>query len=218
MLGCLGPVDAGPIQHAGGRTHRCFDVHLHSLLWGFRKPSRDSRPRGRLLLFRPGDVSTGIRPIIGRPSLFPHSSTRMPEGLPCGWLAKLAGIRGCRVPRKQHTDGVGGIYPLAGNIVSARPGQRDRVLPAHHFGPSRLDSCSNFGLFFPNGVYRHFTLCSPCHPSPRPSPPVAGSFGLPSRVGPTVSCGYFSGSSIRKNYSSRMCRWAFPTERKVSYS
>src|SRR5262245_57056678 len=49
-------------------------------------------PEGSQLAFARGDVATPIRPITGRPSLPPPSSTRRPIGSPCGWPT-LAGGR-----------------------------------------------------------------------------------------------------------------------------
>ena len=60
----------------------------------FSKLSRDVSPVGRLLTFVPGDVSTRIRPITGRPSLLPISFTRIPVVRPRGFPTE---------PARRHT-------------------------------------------------------------------------------------------------------------------
>src|SRR5205823_8620953 len=49
------------------RSHR----HLQHLLYRFLYGSRAETPQGSLRAFAPGDVTTRIRPVTGRPSLFP---------------------------------------------------------------------------------------------------------------------------------------------------
>src|SRR5262249_35641463 len=53
--------------------------------------SRAPTPEGSLHPFGWGDVATPIRPITGRPSLAPSSSTRCPVRSPCGPLS--GGVR-----------------------------------------------------------------------------------------------------------------------------
>src|SRR2546421_13122048 len=66
--------------------------HLLSFLCRLVKFSRHERPRGSLLAFTRGDVSTPIPPITGWPSLFPQSFTRYLIGSPCGCLPLLEDI------------------------------------------------------------------------------------------------------------------------------
>src|SRR6266566_7683320 len=49
---------------------------------------------------------TPIRPITGRPSLFPFSFARNPIGRPCGWLSLSGGLRVFHVPY-EYQDRVG---------------------------------------------------------------------------------------------------------------
>ena len=52
-----------PVQ----KSHR----HLQHLLYRFLHGSRAETPQGSLRACAPGDVTTRIRPVTGRPSLFP---------------------------------------------------------------------------------------------------------------------------------------------------
>src|SRR5271157_296868 len=49
---------------------------------------------------------TPIRPITGRPSLFPFSFARNPIDRPCGWLSLSEGLRVSHVPY-EYQDRVG---------------------------------------------------------------------------------------------------------------
>src|SRR6516164_1458838 len=60
--------------------------------------SRPPTPEGSQPGFPWGDVATPIRPITGRPSLAPSSSTRNPVGRPCDWPTPRGGLRAYHVP------------------------------------------------------------------------------------------------------------------------
>jgi hypothetical protein len=79
------PVDGVPVLSPG---RECTGVKRLSLLSPFprrfHKFSRNERPVGRGLTFVPGDVETRIRPITGRPSLFPTSQARTSVSFPHG--------------------------------------------------------------------------------------------------------------------------------------
>src|SRR5262249_57341097 len=67
---------------------------LRRLLRRLADRSRPPTPEGSLPGFPWGDVATPIRPITGRHSLPPSSSTRSPVGSPCGSLSLPVGVRG----------------------------------------------------------------------------------------------------------------------------
>jgi hypothetical protein len=65
--------------------------------------SRPPTPGGSRLAFARGHVATPIRPITGRPSLPPPSSTRRPIGLPYGWPTLAGGRRAYHVASRESS-------------------------------------------------------------------------------------------------------------------
>ena len=65
--------------------------------------SRPPTPGGSQLAFARGDVSTPIRPITGRRSLPPPSSTRRPVGSPCGGPTLAGGRRASHVASRESS-------------------------------------------------------------------------------------------------------------------
>ena len=66
-------------------------VICFSSYWRFSRFSCHERPVRRGLTFVPGNVSTRIRALTARHSLFRTSQTRMAMGIPCGLLSLLQG-------------------------------------------------------------------------------------------------------------------------------
>src|SRR6266571_1332923 len=66
------PWDGMPVcGDVGDSTSRRFRRHLHRPLYRFLKVSRSSTPQGSLPACASGNVAPRIRPVTGRPSLFP---------------------------------------------------------------------------------------------------------------------------------------------------
>ena len=82
--------------------------------------SRPPTPGGSQLAFARGDVATPIRPVTGRPSLAPPSSTRRPVGSPCGWPTLAGGRRASHVASQESSWVRPRLY--AGGTISA-PGE-----------------------------------------------------------------------------------------------
>ena len=83
------------------RGHR----HLQHLLYRFLRGSRAETPQGSQLACASGDVATRIRPITGRPSLFP---TPLPAPPSVGLAASLPRVEEqyeLTTFRKVDTDG-----------------------------------------------------------------------------------------------------------------
>src|SRR3954469_7401644 len=81
-----------------------------------------------------------IRPITGRPSLPPTSSTPCPISLPCGRATTEVGDVGLtQLPIEKNVDGVVGTYAPVGLIGCRRPAG-ERGGPTHVPFWSRLDS------------------------------------------------------------------------------
>ena len=109
--------------------------HLQHLLYRFLRRSRAETPQGSLRAFAPGDVTTRIRPMTGRPSLFP---TPIPAPPLVGLAAFLPFLRkeryGLTTFHKVDKDGLGALCsPVALDVhdrVMARPGTRYSALLA----------------------------------------------------------------------------------------
>lgn len=73
-------------------------TYLHPSLRWLTDGSRPPTPRGSLPACAEGEETTPIRPITGRPSLAPRSSTRSPIGAPCDAPSLTGGLRAYHVP------------------------------------------------------------------------------------------------------------------------
>src|SRR5262249_17504327 len=97
------PHQQGPLRP---RRHRCFAAQRRLAVL-----SRASTPEGSLPACAWGDVPTPLRPITGRLSLAPSSSTRCPSRAsydsPC--CLEAAGQRAYHVPQVKHTGGLGRV-------------------------------------------------------------------------------------------------------------
>src|SRR4029078_12933026 len=93
------PMNGVPVYgFVGSRTSRNFCRHLLCFLGRFAMRSRADRPEGSQRAFAPEHVALRIRPITGRRSLSPSSSTRTAFGPPYGLLTPGGTIRAYRVP------------------------------------------------------------------------------------------------------------------------
>ena len=102
--------------------------------------SRPPTPGGSRLAFARGDVSTPIRPITGRPSLPPPSSTRRPIGSPCGWPTLAGGRRASHVASQESSW----VRPrLDAGGTSSAPDEFAASGPGHL--PSWSEPLSTFG-------------------------------------------------------------------------
>ena len=144
-------------------------------------PSRDVRRGGRQLSFEPGNVSPGIRPITGRPSLLPPSCARTSVGRPCGCLA-----------HKDHGQTYGvAVFHVRYMRRGRAPSVRRRELlsaqtPDERRSADPLDllvqaSCSSLGLVRFHDACNGSVRLSPVSPSPWPSPDAASRFERLSR-------------------------------------
>jgi hypothetical protein len=94
-----------------------------------------STPGGSRLAFARGDLATPIRPVTGRPSLPPPSSTRRPIGSSYGSPTLTGGRRAYHVASRESSWVRPRLY--AGGSSSA-PGELGAPGPGHvPFGPSR---------------------------------------------------------------------------------
>jgi hypothetical protein len=101
---------------------------LHRSLRRLADRSRPSTPEGSRPAFARGDVSTPIRPITGRPSLAPSSSTRSPIGRPCDLPTPRGGLRAYHVPLTQPS----GLGRVSGPVVRhLRQGNAEAPAPDH---------------------------------------------------------------------------------------
>jgi hypothetical protein len=160
--------------------------HLQHLLYRFLHGSRAETPQGSQPAFALGQVATRIRPITGRPSLFP---TPLPAPPSVDLMTSLPSQKeryGLTTFPKVDTDGVGALCsPVALGVhdrVMARPCTRSSALLAQAWQHLWLASCYD--------VYREFTsVHHTIHPAP--SPPDAGRYTVPSRFRcQSGDCGY----------------------------
>ena len=161
--------------------------HLQHLLYRFLSGSRAETPQGSQPACASGDVATRIRPITGRPSLFP---TPLPAPPSVGLTAFLPVLRqeryGLTTFRKVDTNGVGALCPPGAWDV------HDRVLSRLCTRSSALlaQASQHLWLVSSYDVYREFT-CVHHTIQPAPSPPDAGRYTLPSRFRcQSRDCGY----------------------------
>src|SRR5947208_2962789 len=103
---------------------------LRRLAGGSRPPT----PRGSPPPFGRGDVTTPIRPVTGRHSLPPRSSTRSPIGSSYDSLSLAGGLRAYRVPPTQPGGSGRASGPVALHLRQRNAGAS---APGHApFGPS----------------------------------------------------------------------------------
>ena len=126
------------------RGHR----HLQHLLYRFLYGSRAETPQRSLPACASGDVAkrigaTRIRPITGRPSLFP---TPLPASPSVGLTAFLPGLRqeryGLTTFHKVDKDGLGALCPPVALGVHDRAGMK----PCTRYSACWLKPLSTFGL------------------------------------------------------------------------
>ena len=166
--------------------------HLQHLLCRFLRDSRAETPQGSLPACASGDVAksigaTRIRPITGRPSLFP---TPIPASPSVGLTAFLPVLRqeryGLTTFHKVDKDGLGALSPPGALNV------HDRVLSRPYTRSSALlaQAWQHLWLVAHHDVYREFT-CVHHTIHPAPSPPDAGRYTVPSRFRCQLgNCGY----------------------------
>jgi len=121
------------------KSHR----HLPHLLYRFLYASRAETPQGSLRACAPGDVTTRIRPMTGRPSLFP---TPIPAPPLVGLTASLPFLRkeryGLTTFHKVDTNRLGALYsPVALNVHD-----RGSWNPCTRYSAFWLKPLSIFGL------------------------------------------------------------------------
>ena len=172
------------------QSHR----HLQHLLYRFLGGSRAETPQGSQLAFAPGNVTTRIRPITGRPSLFP---TPLPAPPSVDLTAFLPSFRkeqyGLPTFRKVDKDGLGAL------CSPGALGVHDRVMarPCTRYGAVLAQASQHLWLVSSYDVYREFT-CVHHTIHPAPSPPDAGRYTVPSRFGcQSVTVGTVFAGSVR---------------------
>src|SRR5262245_3900526 len=152
LTGRGGPVDGGHlsvtaaepaperISEAAVAPARVLATPPTSLHHGLRRLADGSRPptpRGSLPPFGWGDVATPIRPITGRRSLSPRSSTRSLIGSPRGSLSLAGGLRAYHVAPRKRLRGLGpASTPVARHL--RRASSECPVLATYLFGPSLI--------------------------------------------------------------------------------
>jgi hypothetical protein len=160
---------------------------LQHLLYRFLPGSRAETPQGSQPACASGDVATRIRPITGRPSLFP---TPLPAPPSVGRTTSLPSFRkeryGLTTFHKVDTHGLGALSP------PGALGVHDRVLsrPCTRSSAFLAQACQHLWLAAHHDVYREFT-CVHHTIHPAPSPPDAGRYTVPSRFRcQSGDCGY----------------------------
>jgi hypothetical protein len=149
---------------------------------------------GKSARFRAGSCTTRIRPITGRPSLFP---TPLPAPPSVDLTASLPSFQKerYRLPtfRKVDKDGLGALCsPVA-------LGVHDRVMarPCTRYGAVLAQASQHLWLVSSYDVYREFT-CVHHIIHPAPSPLDAGRDTVPSRFGcQSVTVGTVFAGSVR---------------------
>ena len=191
--------------------------HLQHLLCRFLRCSRAETPQGSLHACTSSHVakktgSTRIRPITGRPSLFP---TPIPTSSLVGLTAFLPFLReeryGLTTFHKVDADGLGALCsPVAFDVharVLTRPWTRYGALLAQaekHLGPGPFDD-----------VYREFT-CVHHTIHPGPSPPDAGRYTVPLRFEcQSGDCGTFVRGHLTARYLAAVPRRILLMEQQV---
>jgi hypothetical protein len=175
--------------------------HLQHLLGRFFGCFRAETPEGSQPAFASGDLSTRVRPITGRHSLFPSSSTRTALGRPCGSPTPVGERYGLTVFRWKDRIGLGSL--CAPTAFLPMPGDGETPGPAAlPFWP-KPDSI--FGLLLFTTLYREFADAN-LAVQPRPSPPDAGRDTVPSRF----RCSRYRDGSIVRGLSTARYLAALP--------
>jgi hypothetical protein len=186
--------------------------HLQHLLYRFLRCSRVETPQGSQPAFASGDVTTRIRPITGRHSLFP---TPLPAPPLVGLTTSLPPFRegryGLTTFHKVDKDGLGA---LCSPVVL---GVHDRVR-AKTLCPLRCllaQAYQHLWLVPFHDVYREFT-CVHHTIHPAPSPPDAGSCTVPSRFGcQSGDCGYHVRGHLTARYLAAVPRRILLMEQQI---
>ena len=160
----------------------------------FFRDFRAETPQGSQPACASGDVATRIRPITGRPSLFP---TPLPAPPSVGLTTSLPSFRkeryGLTTFHKVDTHGLGALSP------PGALGVHDRVLsrPCTRYGALLAQACQHLRLAAHHDVYQEFTsVHHTMHPAP--SPPDAGRDTVPSRFRcQSVTVGTVSAGSVQ---------------------
>jgi hypothetical protein len=171
--------------------------HLQHLLCRFFRRSRTGTPQGSLLAFAPGNVTTRIRPITGRHSLFPTPIPAPPLVSLTTFLPSFREERyGLTTFHKVDRDGLGALCP------PVALGVHDGVLarPRTSYGAFRQQASQHLWLAAFNDVYREFT-CVHHTIHPVPSPLDASRGAIPSRFRrQSNDCGYFVRGHLTARY------------------
>jgi len=192
----LEPPDREPVGECTSQCHHCR--HLPSLLTRLAKLSGDARPDGRQPAFAWGDVARVLNPyplyyqVAFASSIlpFPHACRlALRRTFPCGRRTGLP----CSV--FVTTNGVGALYPPVAWDAHDKEGET----PCTRYSALLAQACQHLWLVVYDDVYRAFTwVRHTIHP--RPCPPDAGRYALPSRFRrQSRDCG----SIVRRRCTSR---------------
>ena len=171
--------------HGEGSTSGTSHRHSQHLLYRFLPGSRAETPQGSQPACASGDVATRIRPITGRPSLFP---TPLPAPPSVGLTTSLPSLRRSDTGLPRSTR-----LTRMGEVLSSPPGAlgvHDRVYRDPVPAPVPFGASLSASLACSSRCYRKFTCVHPTmHPAP--SPPDAGRSTVPSRFRcQSGDCGY----------------------------
>jgi hypothetical protein len=193
-------------------TSRRVRRHLHRPFNRFFQFSRPSTPQGSQPAFASGDVATRIRPVIGRPLLFP---TPLPAPPLVGLAASLPSLRkeryGLTTFHKVDKNGLGALCPPVVLYV------HDRVLarPCTHYSPILGQACQHLWLVPFYDVYREFTCVHhTIHPVPTPLDASRGT--VPSRFRcQSGDCGFCVRGLLTARYLAAVPRRILLMEQQV---
>jgi hypothetical protein len=186
--------------------------HLQHLLCRFLHGSRVETPQGSQPAFASGNVTTRIRPITGRHSLFP---TPLPASPLVGLAASLPSFRkeryGFTTFHKVDKNGLGALCPPVAF------GVHDRGLanPCTRYSAILAQACQHLWLVAFNDVYREFT-CVHHTIHPAPSPLDASRYAVPSRFRrQSGDCGYLVRGHLTARYLAAVPRRILLMEQQV---
>jgi hypothetical protein len=186
--------------------------HLQHLLDRFLRGSRTETPQGSQLACAPGDVATRIRPITGRPSLFPIPIPTPPSVDLTTFLPSFRKERyGLTTFHKVDKDGLGALCPPVALRV------HDRVLAksSTRYGAILAQASQHLRLVAFNDVYQEFT-CVHHTIHPAPSPPDADRYAVPSRFRrQSGDCGYRVRGHLTARYLAAVPRRILLMEQQV---
>ena len=191
--------------------------HLQHLLCRFLRCSRAETPQGSLPACASSNIaettgSTRIRPITGRPSLFP---TPIPTSSLIGLTAFLPFLRkeryGLTTFHKVDKDGLGALYSPVALHVHDREGEK----PCTRYSAILAQANKHLRPVPCHDVYREFTsVHHTIHPGP--SPPDAGRYTVPSRFGcQSGDCGYVVRGHLTARYLAAVPRRILSMEQQV---